>query len=251
MDVRRAALKCLLKIIEQNKFYDEALEVYAGKVTNPSELTNTVAGAIKFKLTLDYFIENISSKKIKKLSPVVRNILRLGIFELEYLKRPEYAVVNSYVELSRQYGGNANSPAFVNAVLRNFIRKRKDISLEEKGLTASEFISIKYSHPEWLIIRWLKVYGREETEKICEYNNKPPKINLRVNTLKTTKNKLLELFNEHNINCEESLFSENCLIIKDCEGTKSIKNIPGYNQGYWAVQGESSVLVSEILNPEQ
>ena len=245
MDVRFAALKCLIKILEQGFFYEEAFKLYAEKVNNPSELTNIVSGTVKFKITLDYFIEKISSKKLKKLSPNIRNILRLGIFELEFLQRPDYAAVNSYVELCKKLDKNMTS--LVNAVLRNFIRKRDTIMPDEKELGVIKFISIKYSHPEWLVEKWLKTYGREETEKICEYNNKPAKTSLRVNTLKISKGVLIDLLKKNTVDFEESLYNENCIIIKH---SGNIRKLPGYKEGFWIVQGESSSLVSEILDPQ-
>ncbi|HSA06265.1 MAG TPA: 16S rRNA (cytosine(967)-C(5))-methyltransferase RsmB [Candidatus Gastranaerophilales bacterium] len=246
MDVRHAALKCLIKTLEHQNFYEESFKQYAHEVNSPSELKNTLSGAIKFKLALDFYVEKISSKKISKLSPEIRNILRLGIFELEFLKAPEYAVVNSYVELCGKL--DKKSTGFVNAVLRNFIRKRADISINENDLGEIKYISIKYSHPEWLVKRWIGFYGREETEKICAYNNMPSKINLRINSLKTGRENLLKLFEEKNIKFEESLFSKNCIIVKE---SGNIKSIPGFEEGLWVVQGESSSLVAEILAPEQ
>lgn len=209
MEVRQAALKCLIKILEHHEFYDETLGFYADKVDNPSDLTNTVAGAIKFKGILDYFIDQISSKKVKRLSPVVRNLLRLGIFELEYLKRPEYAVVNSYVNMCRT--SDKKSAGFVNAILRNFLRKRPEIKINED-----------LSHPEWLVKRWVKAYGKEETAKIIEYNNKPPKI-----TLRSKDGEVMTL-----------------------ESGGKVVDVPGFSEGKWVVQGRSSMLVSEVLDPQ-
>lgn len=245
MDIRQAALKCLIKILEHNKSYEETFNLYVKKVDNPSELKNTVSGAVKQKIILDYFINCISSKKAKQLSPISRNLLRLGVFELEFLKRPEYAVVNSYVELCKKQDKNAVK--FVNAVLRNFIRKRSDIFPRESDIGEIKFLSIKYSHPEWMVERWIKTYGREKTEKICEHNNSPSKISLRINTIKIDKEDLLNLFKKHGIEFKQSLFSENCLIINHAG---NIKKIPGYEEGFWVVQGESSSLVSEILDPQ-
>ncbi len=245
MDIRQAALKCLIKTLEHDKIYDETYNFYAEKVNNPFELKNIFSGAVKYKLTLDYFIDKISSKKISQLSPEVRNILRLGIFELEFLKRPDYAVVNSYVELCREVDKKAVK--FVNAVLRNFIRKKDDIIPQQSRLGETKYLSILYSHPEWLVKKWIKTYGRERAEKICEYNNSPAKVTLRVNTLKISKNDLLDVFTEKNINFTESEISKDCIIVT---GSGNIKNIPGFREGFWAVQGESSSLVSEVLAPE-
>ncbi len=245
MDVRLAALKCLVKILEHKNYFDEVFNDFAQKTNSPSELKNTVAGAVRHKITLDCYIDKVSSKKLRKLSPNVRNILRLGVFELEFLQRPGYAAVNSYVDLCKKIDKPAVN--FVNAVLRNFIRQRAGISPREEALGEIKFLSIKHSHPEWLVKRWIELYGRHETEKICEFNNRPSKTSLRINTLKSSKDELLKLFTENSISFEQSLFSQNCLIINNAG---NIKKIPGYEEGFWAVQGESSTLVSEVLDPQ-
>lgn len=228
MEIRAAALKCLIKVLEHNESWEETLDYYLKQVVNPPELTNITVGAVKFKLALDYFISRVSSIKPKKLSHTVKNILRLGIYELEYLKKPDYAVVNSYVSLCRTY--DRRSCSFVNAVLRNFIRQQETISIKEDDL------STKYSHPDWLIARWTKNYGLEKTIKIMEFNNRPPKLSLRINRLKT-----------HNIEGKESKYSKDCRII---ENSGNITSIPGYKEGFWVVQSESSAMVSEILDPQ-
>lgn len=239
MEVRQAALKCLVKVLEHNASYDETIDYYASIADSPSDLINTLAGAIKYKLALDYFIGKISSKGVKKLSPEVRNILRLGVFELEYLQRPEYAVVNSYVNICRKL--DKKSAPFVNAVLRNFIRKRPEISIKEDDL------STRYSHPAWLVDKWLTNYGTEKTEKILAFNNKPPKTVLRLNRLKTSKNELVQLLKENNINFKESSNCDDCLIL---ENSGNVRNLPGYSEGLWVVQGESSAMVTPILDPQ-
>lgn len=237
MEIRQAALKCLIKILEHRDSYEETLDFYARRVDSPADLTNTIAGAIRHKLTLDFFIEKISDRKVPKLSMTVRNILRLGIFELEYLERPEYAVVNSYVELCRKHEKKAFN--FVNAVLRNFIRKRASIIIKDNDL------SIKYSHPAWLVNKWIKTYGKEATEKILEYNNRPPVISLRINRIKTTKAAFEQLLKQNEIEFKQSKFCEDCLII---EHKGNIKNIPGYDEGFWVVQGESSAMAAPALD---
>jgi len=246
MDVRLTAVKSLIKILEQNKTSDEVINSYADKVSSIGELINLTAGTVKFKITLDFFIENISSRPLKKLSPPVKNILRAAIYELEYLKKPDYAVINSYVEISKLY--DKNSSGFVNGVLRNFLRKRDEInfpSIEENPVKA---MSIEFSHPEWLVERWIKTYGVDETIKICEFNNKIPKISIRINTLKTSKTEVMDLFRENNVEFTESLISNECLALKN-QG--NIKKIAGFKEGYWAVQGESSSLVAKILDPQE
>ncbi|OGI04076.1 MAG: 16S rRNA (cytosine(967)-C(5))-methyltransferase [Candidatus Melainabacteria bacterium GWF2_32_7] len=246
MDVRQVALKALIKIIEKSSQADEILNFYSGKVIFPSELKNLVSGVVKHKLTLDFFIQNISTKKLKDLSYEVKNALRLAIYELEYLHTPDYAVINSYVELVKQY--DKKSGAFVNGVLRNFIRKRSEINFPDAEKNPVYAFSIKYSHPEWMIARWIHNYGIEDTRKICKYNNLAPKLVIRVNTLKISKPKLMDFFIHNNVSFSDDRIVDECMIIHH---HNSIKSIPGFEEGYWTVQSESSSLVSIILDPKE
>lgn len=246
MDTRLIAVKCLIKILEQNKTSDEVINSYAEKVDNISELINLTSGAIKFKFTLDFFIENISSRSQKKLSPPVKNILRAAVYELKFLKNPDYAVLNSYVEISKKY--DKNSSKFINAVLRNFLRKQDEIKFPEIEINPAKALSIKFSHPEWLVEKWIKTYGIDETVKICEFNNKTPVISIRINSLNSSKAEVIDLLEQNNIEFSESPIYEGCLIIKN---PGNIKNLTGYQEGFWAVQGESSSLVAKVLAPQK
>ena len=246
MDVRKVALETLIKTLEKKCPADKVLSDNSAKVLVPSELNGLVSGVIRHKLTLDYYIRKISDKSLKKLSYYVRNALRLGIYELEYLETPDYAVLNSYVELVKLY--DKKSSAFVNGVLRNFIRKKELIQFPDLKKDPISAVSIRYSHPEWMVKRWIENYGIEDTIEICKFNNMIPKLVLRVNTLKIKKKELCELFKEHNISYTEDRIANECLVVR-YHG--KIDNIPGFHEGFWLVQSESSTLVSIVLDPQE
>lgn len=245
MDIRFTAIKCLIEILEENKTSDEVINSYAQQVSNVSELINLVFGTVKNKLTLDFFIQAVSSRKLKKISPPIKNTLRAAIYELEYLKKPDYAVLNTYVEVSKLFDKKA-SP-FVNAILRNFLRTKDEIKFPEEKENPVKSISIKYSHPEWLVKKWIKSYGIDETIKICEFNNKIPEITIRINTLKSSKSEVMRQFEENRLAFSESPASDECLILNN---PGNIKNIAGFKEGFWTVQGEASSLVAKILDSQ-
>jgi len=246
MDVRIAALKSLNKILYKNSSSDDVLNYYSKQVFISSELKSLVAGVIRNKLTLDYFIANISDKKLKDLSNNVLNALRLALYELEFLETPDYAVLNSYVELIKH--SDLKSGAFINGVLRNFIRKRTEITFPDIEKDPVPAISIKYSHPEWMVERWLPNYGIDDTVKICKYNNLSPKLTIRTNTLKISKEKLKTFFKENDVSFTDDRMVSNCLILHQ---KGDIREIPGFKEGYWLVQSESSSLVSIVLDPKE
>jgi 16S rRNA (cytosine967-C5)-methyltransferase len=246
MDVRKAALKSIIKIFYNKTSLDDVLNYYSRQVLIKSELKGLVSGTVRYKITIDYYISNISTKNIKSLSNNVLNCLRLAIYELEFLKTPDYAVINSYVELIKQTDKKAG--AFVNGVLRNFIRKRAEIKFPDIENDPISAISIKYSHPEWMVSRWLKNYGLENTKKICKYNNLIPKLVIRTNTIKISKEKLKIYFDSKNISYSDDRMVKDCMILLQ---KGSIEEIPGFVEGYWLVQSESSSIVSIVLDSKE
>jgi 16S rRNA (cytosine967-C5)-methyltransferase len=245
METRKASLELLIKYFEKKQPFEDLLDFYSKKSKVPFELSGLVSGTVKNIITIDYYLSPISNKPMEKLSYAVKNALRLAVYEIEYRKNPDYAVINSYVELVKKYEPKAVT--FINGVLRNFLRKRNEISFPDINSEPIKHISVKYSHPEWMIEKWLKTYGQEETIKICEYNNKPSQLILRVNLLKIQKQELIELFKNNSIEHTASL-------VKDCLKVKfhgSIKKIPGFKEGFWIVQGESSSIVAHVLDPKQ
>ncbi len=179
---REAALRALVACEKDGAYLNIALRAIlseAGMDARDNALATTIAfGVMKNTLYLDNIIKNLSSVKLKKLSVWIHNILRIGVFCNRFLDRiPISATVNECVRLARRYGHSA-SAGYVNAVLRksadsgDFLPENKD---------TSEYISIKYSLPLWLVDTW-KEQGYEE-DFFASMNTEPP-VTVRLNTLK-------------------------------------------------------------------
>ena len=216
---RKAALEVLTKYFNKACSFDNELENYSTKVLNKAEFRALSNGTVKYKLLLDFYI----SKLIKinaKTNPYAINVLRLGIYELIFTKNPPYAVINSYVEIMKTCKKELSS--FINAVLRNFTRKKEELDKIINKMPLLEKTSILHSHPEFIVKEWLETYGEEETVKICSYNNSAPKISLRINSLKTDLNTFTKTLSENNINFSFSkvkniIILENALDIRESE----------------------------------
>lgn len=242
MNTREASLKSLIKILEKNDSYDLVMSSYSEQLKYPTELKKILSATIKNLSLIDFFIQKVIQKKLSKFSLKTRNILRLAICEMLILKEPEYAIINSYVELAKSEDKKAKN--FINWALREYTRSRKNISLKELDFT--ERVRIGYSQPLWLVEKWIKEFGEANTIKLCAFYNKPPNLVLRSNLINISHNKLKELFDINNIKYSQSSIDD-CLIL---EHQGSVKQIPGYNEGYWTAQGESSALVSHVLDPK-
>ena len=179
---REAALKALVSCEKDGAYLNIALRDILSNAdmdARDNALATTIAlGVMKNALYLDNIIANLSSVKLRKLSVWIHNILRIGVYSIKFLDRiPVSATVNECVRLSRRYGHRA-SAGFVNAVLRAAVSLGEFLP-EDRGST--QYISIKYSLPEWLVDTW-KNQGYGE-EFFAAMNEEPP-VTVRLNTLK-------------------------------------------------------------------
>ncbi len=159
-------------------------------------------GVIEREITLDYFISRLSERKIDDIDRDVRTILELGIYQLEYMdKIPESAAVNESVKLARRFYARKNSEAFINALLRNFIRERKNISLPKKEDNYIKYLSVQYSLPEWICSLWCDAYGKARAEKAAAGTLCHPTMTLRANTLKISRDGLVQRLTAAGIPC--------------------------------------------------
>jgi 16S rRNA (cytosine967-C5)-methyltransferase len=155
---------------------------------------------------------------------------------------PASAGVNTTVELAKD-NGFAKLAGVVNGMLRSFIREReKGESLKERGL------GILYSFPDWIIEVWVKQFGSEETEKLCQWMNQTPTIDLRVNLLRTTITEVERALSNANVEYEKLTYLPEALRLVGSNG--AIQNLPGYDQGWWSVQDSSAQLVAHLLDPQ-
>lgn len=242
MDARETALKALIDI-SYNKDFEKVFDNWGTKTQYRGDFGLLVNGVIRNITYLDYFIEKISQRKPNFLQNDIRNILRLGFFELEFTQNPEYAIVNSYVDIVKQTNPKASS--FVNAVLRNFVRQKDEIKLPTNFL---DNLATKYSHPKWMIKRWVLHYGKDEIESILKFNNTPYGLWIRINTLKISVNDFLAMLIKEGIEYEQNIIVPECIKISH---KGSIENFIGFDEGLWMVQGVASSLVANILSPEE
>lgn len=129
-------------------------------------ITRVCEGTIEYMLTIDYIIEQFSSVKVEKMKPVIREIVRSGVYQLIYMDRiPDSAVCNEAVKLA-QKKGFYSLKGFVNGVLRNVARNKENITYPPETQPIA-YLSVKYSIPAWLVEKWVLEYGFEQTERMA------------------------------------------------------------------------------------
>lgn len=197
------------------------------------------------KIYIDYIISNASSIKLNKLNNEVLNSLRLGVYELYFLSSKNYAVINEIVNYVKKI--NFKSKNFVNAVLRNIDRSKGKFENLDK-LNTVDYLSVKYSFNTDLVKYLINVYGNENVEKVLENLNKKAIFSIRIDTNKISKNDLIDRFNRYGLEVRHSEISRDCLIIKNPVNITEFKE---FEEGYFTIQDQASILVSEILNPSE
>lgn len=247
---REIALDILLSIENDKKFSNIALNNLIPKDTHSRDenfIREIVYGVLENKLMIDTVIKNASKIRIKKIHPNIMEILRIGIYQIVFMERvPNSAAVNESVKLARKRG-HRGTVGFVNGVLRSISRdpiKFTTISEEEP----LDYLSIKYSHPKYIVNEWLVEYGYEFTKELLKANNKTPKLNIRVNTLKITREELKIELEKKGFQSTEGKFSQDCIIINN---PSRITGLEEFKKGLFTIQDESSMLVGQVMNPKE
>ncbi len=248
---RETALKILYEVLENGAYsnisLNKHLESGSLKGIDRAFITELVYGVVKWKLSIDFVIEQFSSMKMGKISPWILNILRLGAYQLLYTQKvPESAACNESVNLSKKYG-HAASIRFVNGVLRNIARNKNNIKYPDENKDTAVFLSIKYSHPVWMVKNWLECFGRDFTESLLKSNNEVPDLTVRVNTLKISKDELEKNLNELGIETAAGRYTDDAMILKN---PSALSSLDIFKKGHFQVQDESSMLAARILDPK-
>ncbi len=204
-------------------------------------VTELVYGVLRNRGLLDHYIERLSQKPFDKLDETVLWIVRLGLYQLHFLRIPDRAAVHEAVGLCRQFR-KTSATGFVNALLRSF--RRKKLSLPQGDSAHS--LAIRFSHPEWLVERYLKRYGVEQTQALLGRNNQPPTPLLWVNSFRTDLANFCSQLDKEQISYE--LYSElpNCLIVHH----PNFSQHPLYQQGLCFFMDASSQEIAGLAQLE-
>jgi len=210
-------------------------------------LTELTYGVIRWEGKLDWVIRHFSKIPIDKIELEALNILRLGLYQLFFLSRtPASAAVNESVELAKGIRGKKGA-GFVNAVLRSSLRQKDEIRYPDIKEDPALHISVVQSHPLWLVQRWVREMGVEETLKICTFNNQISSLTLRTNTLKIIREDLIKKLKEKELKPFPTNFSEEGIGLQDPPPTSEL---PFIKEGLYIIQDEASQLITTILDPK-
>lgn len=245
MSARRLAYKILksarVGATYSNIALDNAIKKNELSDADRGLVTAIVMGVTERRITLDYIIDSLATRA-EMVDAETRIILQIGILQLLYLDRiPEYAAVNETVALAPK-----RSVGFVNAILRSLLRKKKAGQLDSIFPDEGEkdgYLSVRYSFPVQLCRRFEELYGVERTKKVLEIYNLPPRLTLRVNTLKTSRDEYIELLMSSEINAESVNGLKSAVVLDDV----AFSSLPGFDEGLFFVQDVASQICVEAV----
>jgi 16S rRNA (cytosine967-C5)-methyltransferase len=237
---RRAALKILTQVRE-GKPFDAALDGVAGGLSSTDRrLTHELAaGVLRQRSLLDQQLAPLVPRDWSLVDPMLQDILRVGAYQLTRLERvPAHAAVDTSVALAQRMRGK-RAAGFVNAVLRRLSQTAPGRTKTDNGVPA---LAVEYSHPAWLVERWLNRFGREETEALLRWNNTPPP--LVAQPAREGLERVDQAWQAAGIQTGRAPYGAG--IVPDLSRPAEL---PGYREGHFIIQDPAQALLARFVDP--
>lgn len=229
---RRAALVALRAWQD----YNDRADIIIGNILGEAKLQRAdrafalelFYGVLRNLTLVDFWIGCLRTEKVE---PYLQDILRLGLYQLFFLGTPDHAAVNESVELALP-----KARGLINGVLRNAIRDRDEL----RSRARRQPLSLRSSHPGFLVTRWQRNFGLEATAALCHWNNQPPPIYARINRLKIDSEQFAQRYPEE----VEPLAGQEDFFI--CAELPAI----ALKRGHCYIQDPSTVIAGCLLDPQ-
>ena len=200
-------------------------------------------GSIRRKKTLDWCIAKAAGRSVHDIDPLALSLLRIGAYQLLFMSRiPAHAAVSESVESTRRLG-HPKIAGFINAALRRIASPRFDPGFPGMAADPVKSLAVTLSYPEWLVESWIGQFGLEATERMLNAGNEPPAVMLRANTRRVSRDELAERLG--GVATEPGRYAPEALRIVG--PIESVESLPGFAEGLFSVQDESSMLVAHVL----
>lgn len=252
VNLREIALETLLLITKDGEYSHIALKnvldkyLYLGKQER-AFITRVVEGTLERMIEMDYIINQFSKVKVNKMKPIIRLILRSGVYQMKYMDSiPDRAVCNESVKLAERKGFSGLK-GFVNGVLRNISRNLDQITYPGEDAGA-ECLSVRYSLPEWLVRQWADCYGEDAVREMGAAFLKECDTCIRCNLNAAGKEEIKKSLEREGVSVAEDLEIPYALHIK---GYDYLTKLESFRKGYFYVQDISSMETAEWAEPRK
>lgn len=246
VNTRALALDMLIEILEQGQYSHFVVRNVLDKYQylekqERSFLTRLTEGTLEHLIELDYYIDFFSKVKVAKMKPVIRNILRMSVYQIRYMDSvPASAACNEAVKLAKKRGFVQLS-GFVNGVLRSIVRDADKVILPDEKKEPLRYLELTYSMPQWIAKKWVEDYGFEKTKQICQAFQQNYPLSIRTNTTKVTPQELKDRLLAEGVKVTEI---EGIPFAYDIEGFDYLNGLSSFEEGLFYVQDISSMMVA-------
>lgn len=242
MTAREAAFRTLVACEKQDAWADGFLKrtLNEGKLDarEAALATRLTFGVTQNRMLLDWYVDRFSRGK---LDLNVRTALRLGAYQMLFLTRvPVSAAVNESVKLTRKFSRNPGAAGLVNAVLRNLERNRQTLAPPDE-------LSIRYSHPQWLVDTFVRRLGEKGARALLACHNGEVPTMAQVNTCRVSAQAVREALTADGVEAELHPWLENCLTL---QSTGSLEQLRAFQKGEFYIQDAAARLAVQVADPK-
>ncbi len=249
VNARELVLDALMSIVKEEEYSHVVIGGILDKYNyletqEKAFIKRLTEGTLERRTELDYCIDSVSSLPVKKMKPLIRELLRMGAYQILYMDAvPDSAVCNEAVKLAGRRGFSSLK-GFVNGVLRSLCRNKESIVYPDRAADRRAYLSIRYSMPRWIIEKWDREQGQENTELILQglLEEKPVTVRFRNCHEDGQTEAVRQELAKGNVRAVESGILPCAFYLERTEG---MKNIPAFVSGRITVQDVSSMLAVE------
>lgn len=249
INTREILLEMLLEILEKNQYshlvMKQVLDKYEYLDKKDRAFIKRIGeGTIENKIRIDYVLNTFSKTRVEKMKPVIRTILRMSVYQILFMESvPDSAACNEGVKLAAKKGFSTLK-GYVNGVLRNIARQKEQIPYPDRKDSLEEYLSVTYSMPLWIVTMWLSAYGEETTEQMLKglLEERPITIRMREDICEDEKEEWLAKMKQTGILVSPD---KRLAYAYYLDNINSVKEVPGFLEGKFAMQDIGSMLVVE------
>ena len=262
ISARSAALALLLRVERDGAYLNRVLDGFVkehpdGDRREINLVSELCWGVMRHRGTLDFYLRQVSTRPLRDIDTHVLYVLRLGLYQLMFMDRvPEHAAVDESVNLVKK--DNGAHGRFVNAVLRSFLRRRGELDAPQSLKEPNVRLSATYSAPLWLIKQSRRdircrypafddAAVEEALQRRLTWISQRAGVTLRTNTLRISRDALLELLREVGIEAQAGAYAPEAIHLAP---GSAVADVPGGDEGLWMIQDEGSMLVAHLAQPQ-
>jgi 16S rRNA (cytosine967-C5)-methyltransferase len=280
VNIREVVLSILMEYDKGGVFKPSLLKDSLEKydyldVRDKAFIKRVVEGTMERQIQIDYILDQFSKTPVKKMQPLIRSLMRMSVYQILFMDAvPNSAACNEAVKLAERHSFTGLK-GFVNGVLRNISRNRDKIKYPDESANGGlDYLSVYYSMPKWICSMWLDRFGMEKTKEMLEFFLKPRPTTIRVNMSKAMSIATIEdagnsTETDHETAIDNAEADRVAALAKELEAagtvvnkspilpyalelekTDNIRFLPGFEEGLFAVQDVSSMLVTEVAGPK-